>query len=130
MSDSISGGVSDQVKDLGIEAKKSAVETISPKNIFKSVLDQLKGSPKQETPEDLEKQKKAETLAQKRIREIDEEIRRIAEERKKLTGPEIPGSKNESNTNEDLMQNTGQPKPNLQVTLAQTKGETGRGAKG
>lgn len=133
MSDSISSGVSDQVKDFGTEAKKSAVETISPKNIFKSVLDQLKGSSQQKTPEELEKQKQAETLAQRRIKEIDEEIQRIAEERKKLTGPEIPGEKNENNTNEDLMHaNQGQPtvKPNAVLRNAQTSMESGRSKKG
>lgn len=131
--DSISSQVGDQLKDLGTRDVKDSLDIAKPKNILKQVTEQVFGNgqkkEEQKTPEEQAQQKKDEISAAQRIQAIDEEIKRIAAEREKLTGPEIP---NTNNTNEDLMtqQSNPQQKQNLQITLAQTKGETGRGAKG
>lgn len=133
--DSISSQVSDELKGIGKVGVRDATEHITPKVIFKEIWGQIVGSKKEETektPEEKAKEEAEKQVAANRITEIDAEIQRIAAERAKLIGPEIPGAKNENNTNEDLMQTQNKPQTqqNLQVTLAQTKGETGRGAKG
>lgn len=134
MSDSISSQVADQIQDIGKEGIKDATQTVNPKNLFKEIVNQITGGKKGDelTPEEKASKEVEQQTASRRIAEIDAEIARIAAERAKLTGPEIASNNNATNTNENLMQQQSNPnpQPNLQIIQAQTKGETGRGAKG
>lgn len=88
---SIAGGITDAIKDLGKEVVKQVVGTGT--SSIKTATSQVTGGNSQEQ----EAEKKAEQLKTfQRVKEVEAEMRQIAAQSAQKTGPEIPKSEKQS----------------------------------
>lgn len=121
MSDSIGTDVKEGLKDLFKGIFAHILQT--PKTVVKEATQQVTGV------EDSEEKKQSNELqANARVQELEAEMRRISEEKKQMTGPEI-GSKEQIETNDDLKGNKVEA-PDEASRQAVGKAEQGRNFKG